>query len=560
MTKYLLITLVAFPILTNANEPSIKTSSECRSHFDNYDCAEAEDIAKTKALLEFKENFKAFEDQKVIEVTKLCSISMDEVEKACNVEDFNQREKEINEILNSFAAEEQRKNQTYISSNDSKSESTNNLINQIIERLKKISLNLTEKTNQLEDLKTICEQKRNASNEYCVRPIVEVEDLVPAEKTEGNAIAAAQLTQDMTLKVGETDYLGTDLVGRTQRQTTVLYREVADVSNRTLNVADTGAVQIEDTIRALQSLVVCEGCPTPGPIPPDPTPEPGPRPRPRPVPTPPVVDNPPNSDSGVTSADLIAEANSNSYGPAGGVNGSGGQGGLSGALGSLSGVFGKTGGGFGSEGYTNSSNARYSNNSERRNSNARFNLNDQVIDYSNNSNENNNSAALPKTRAFNPSSGNNLNNNNQNVGPQGQGLNGAQSNSANVGSTNKKPSLLSRLFGKKKDKTLFGKNENSSNGTGYKSDSSKLKSVRSNTSNNNTNSERLNSDRKFDPSKYAPSKEAQVRAHARATGRKVASQSSPNDSFKWPEDISLNKKSNIFQKVNLTHKIKLLNQ
>lgn len=562
----LLMATIFFTQISLAILPPIEVVSECRSHRTDETCAESADIAMVRAINELRENFENLERHRVTEVTTLCGITMSEVRATCDIEIFTTREREINELLNSFSVENNRKDQIFLASDNPNSESTTASIRQIIERLENISLRLNEKTNELDDLKRICEEKRAASSEQCRRPVVEINDISTSERIVGSATASARLSEDVTLTVGQVSGANQDLTTRNQAQATTLYREAVDVSNRALDLADTSAEQIRETIRALNSLIVCDNCnPTPqdsepviSGIPPSPDVV---RLRQH-TSTAPVVENNPGGGSstpGVSGADLVAQANSGAYG--GGSNGAdaantGGQGsGIMNSLGSLGGVFGKTGSGFGSEGYRPSSSPRYSNqaNSNSR-SNPGFAIPSENIDYTRTRTENTRSPN-PQQRAFsgNPSSAGNGFNGSQ--GGTGQGLNSGGANGSSGGGS-KKPSLLSRLFGKKKDKTMFGKTENSGSGGKFSTKSKNSRSLTLNPNDSNLDSRLNNQGRVFDASKYAPSASAQARAHARATGRRIASHGLPG-SFEWPSDISKNKAENIFKKVNLPHRITL---
>jgi hypothetical protein len=568
MLLVLLTVTLSFTQTSVATQPPIEVVSECRSHLIDKTCDDSEDIAKVKAMNEVKQNFEQIERDRVLATTALCGITMSEVEAACNVEMFTTREREINEILNSFNVENQRKDQIYIASDNPGSESTTASIRQIIQRLESISSRLKERSDELYDLKGECEDKRTASNEQCVRPVVEVDDISPVERTEGNALAAARLSENVTVMVGQVSAGNQDLTLRNQRQATVLYREVTDVSNRTLDLADASSDQIRETVIRLRELVVCDNCtPTTPDSEPTPNPEPVARPQPRPTS---IVDSDTGggggSTPGVSGADLVAQANSGAYG-AGSIgadaSNTGGQGGgLINALGSLGGMFGKTGGGFGSEGYRPSANSRASNqpNSNSR-SNPGYDLPSENVDYTLNGNSNARTNPTQQARAFsgNPSSGGSGFNGSS--GGAGQGLNASGGNGASgsSGSGGSKPGLLSRLFGKKKDKTMFGKAENSGVGGRFASKAKGSGSQTLNPNESNLDSNYNNQGRVFDASKYAPSAKAQARAHARATGRKIASHGLPG-SFEWPSDISKNKKENIFKKVNLPHRITLFSK
>lgn len=578
-----------------ANEPKLEIVSECRSHIiDDDNCTNSEDVAKVKAIQEVKQNYETVKNQKVSEAISICNQSLTEVEEACHVGKFNQKQLEIDQLLNSISVENRREKQIYASSSDLKSESTINSFKQVVARLEKIQLKLSEKTNELEDLKGICEEKRNSSNQYCVRPVVEVEEVRPAEKVQGNAVAAARLSEKITLEVGPSISQGQDLVGQTQRKTTVLYRDATEVSNRILTTADSNYEQIDETIIALRNLFdnnEPEPCDSSGLFATCPTPDnddesndqelnPNPGPTPRPTPQPSVVaENDRSSDNtrsrensestqGLSAEEAMAEAQSRAYGSNSGADvtpttaaAPRSQNGFGSILGSIGGLFGKTSGGFGSEGYKATNNSRMANNIQRNtgSSNNNYSNNQLNSNFQNKSNQRVNPTA-PQPGGFKPSFSNSPNSNARSGSPS-QGLNSSPSNATNKNGADNKPSLMDRLFGRKKDKTMFGKRDSSGRGGSFGQSSSTRQNRRgfnSQTSSTSTSDGSLK--RVFDASKYSPSEEAKARAYARATGRRIASHSFPGKTIEWPTDISRNKKENIFRKVNLQHRINLVAQ
>jgi hypothetical protein len=522
----------------------------------------------------------------VREITTVCNLSMATVQEACNLGEFNQREREIEELFNSFNLEKTNRDNIFRSRAPDNTAS----IAEIIRRLEVLHTYLTNKTNELAVLKNTCQQRRDESVNNCVRPVIQVQDINPVEKSEGNAIAGARLASDVPLRV-ETGSTNSDLVDTTRAITLRTHGEANGQAGRTIETAELNREQITQTIRALQDIInpnnpVCEtsgllasaDCDPPEPpVPPEPDPVPPvcdparrvagctPPPVP-PEPNPPIppVDEPPRvvgsfmqdcntctrySDGTVRCTEMMCSG----YGPSGPGNPSGG--GLNSGLNSLGGMFGKTGGGFGSEGYRTSGNSRLSNsqNSGSR-SNPGYAIPNDNIDYTRTGNANTRTPN-PQSRAFNSNSSNAGGNGFNGAAGAGQGSNAGGNNGAGGSKAGSKQSLFSRLFGKKKDKTMFGKTDNSAGGGRFASTSKT--SGEQNLNPGAASDARLNDQgRTFDASKYAPSAKAQARAHARATGRRIASKAS-SAAFEWPSDISKNKKENIFKKVNLPHRINL---
>jgi hypothetical protein len=284
-----------------------------------------------------------------------------------------------------------------------------------------------------------------------------------------------------------------------------------------------------------------------------------------------------NNGGGVSGDQVMADAQSGAYGAPGGTGdssqgggsgaGTGGsaQGGVGGAMSGLSGLssmFGKTGGSsFGNDSsYASSSSGRRYNNSGGSAGNYAI-PTDTTYNPNNYTNNDNNSPNMPNQRAFQGGNGNNANNGYGSAANNGNGSPLGSSNNNKGTNNNPKPNFFSRLFGKK-DKTFLGKNING-NGGGY---GSAARSGKSGSGSYDSRIDKNNALQKtdaksFDPSKYAPSKAAQDRAYARATGRKIASHSSDRGYLtEWPSDISKNKKTSMFVKVGLAHKIQKLDK
>ena len=290
-----------------------------------------------------------------------------------------------------------------------------------------------------------------------------------------------------------------------------------------------------------------------------------------PVPTP----APRSGDGGapaVSGDDLIADVNAGpAYGstpsPSGGgadVAGRGlstpGAGGLMNSLGGLGSMFGKTGGGFGSEGYGSSSNGRFASgglNTQNR-SGPGYALPDQNVDFTPNSRTADPGAPIGQPRAFNAGLGNNAQGNSFGGAAGGGGMPATGGGSTGGrGGSGQKPGLLSRLLGKKRDKTMFGKTENSGRGGSFRNAGKASPSAGLNGAYEDSANVTLdaNGRRVFDASKYAPSQAAQDRAYARATGRRIASTvpRPGGGSMDWPSDISKDRNGNMFMKVRLSH-------
>lgn len=583
--------LLLSPALSLAtNEPDIEAYSECRSHMSDANCEEKEDIVKVRAITEVKNQFNVLETRKIAEATLICNQSLEAVRVACNLSEFTSRQNEINQIANSYGEEAQRGNSIQRSAADLNAESTRNSIQQIISRLEQIQNRLTEKSNELEDLKNVCEEKRAESNNLCVRPVVTTDEVRPVEKTEGNAIGAAQLGSNVTLRVGSVgpQSRDMDLVDDTQRQATVLYRPVADTANSTLDFADSSSRQIEAAISSLRGrfspdpqpcdtsgLVSTCNEPEPGPTPPNPEPEPGPTPRHEERQ---VVNNTEKrnrNEGGLSAEEAGDQANSRVYGSVSTSEGevsatptanqSSRSGGIGGALSGLGSILGKASGAFGVDGYSSSTNSRFASNGSGNSGRNKSNY-DSNSDSMNNSfgtrrnyanpSSKTNAPAGSKSRAFSSVLSNNSRPmSNSQSGASGSGLMSGGSDGSSSSTPQEKPGLLSRLFGKKKDKTIFGKRDSPGLARSFNQNSSNRPGLKSQKSDSNSSDESLT--RVFDASKYTPSKKANEKAYARATGRKLASHSLIRKKLKWPNDISRNKQSNIFHKIQIAHQIEI---
>ncbi len=286
---------------------------------------------------------------------------------------------------------------------------------------------------------------------------------------------------------------------------------------------------------------------------------------------------------GASAEEVMSSAQDSAYGGSPTVNvnttntgaapqgAAGAGGGFAGALSGLSSMLGKaTGGAFGdSSSYSNNYGSSRYGSSARTNNGGSYPT--ESYDYSLTKQKTATGFNNPPARGFQPQAGGLPSNNgsNPNAGAQGgagAGLSG--SGSSGSGGTNAdKPSLFSRLFGKK-DKTLFS-NKSSGGGGGGSFGGASSKTGYSPTgasldSNGLQDPSNPNGGRSFDPSKYMPSKAAEERAYlrstGRSTGRKIASHSLGDGSasdFQWPNDISKNKNMNLFKTVNIIHRAKL---
>jgi hypothetical protein len=238
-----------------------------------------------------------------------------------------------------------------------------------------------------------------------------------------------------------------------------------------------------------------------------------------------------------------------------------GAGGLMNTLGGLGSMFGKTGGGFGSEGYRSSSNGRSASGGSIPPNRSRqgYGLPNQNVDFNPSSRPNSAGAPLGQPRAFNGGLGSNGQSGGFGGGAAaGGGMPASGGGSAGGGSSGsgQKPGLLSRLMGKKRDKTMFGKADSSGGGGGFNNAKASPRAGLTDPYDGSSNvALDENGRRIFDASKYAPSQAAQDRAYARATGRRIAStvQRPNSGAMDWPSDISKDRNGNMFMKVRLSH-------
>ncbi len=577
-----------------SNDAPIEAVSECRTHHIENNCEENEDVAKAKAIGSVKTEFDQLANAKELAVSNSCDAILNQVLIDCDSSVFSERQKNIDDLVGSFSALEQKKNDIY-RSRAPDSESRTKSVVEIISELKSLSVTLGDLSDEMDNLKSICDKQRDQVKQDCSRPTVKATEINNKLVSEGDAIAQARIANDIVLKVGNISQGGMDKVDRTQKETTEVYRTASDITNTAIGRSENYQYQIRETIRSLNGLVTdnnddCDasamgGCEEGLEIKQEPEPEievvetctdpngcTGEKPEIETETTHVAASSSAGQKTteGLSGEELISDANSKAYGTTTNASadrnssqetsGNGFAGGINsaaGGLGGLGSIFGKTGGGFGQEGYSNPSNPRY-----------------QGSNYSNYNSPNQNQASqnfkpnYDNNRLKNPSSnsqntpnfgGGNYANSANRSAPVGggQGAGGLQGSSAPTSkSSSRKPGLLSRLFGKKKDKTLFGKTDSSARGGSFKSRSNRSSSR----TNSNLNSENQfnpsnSSQRRFDASKYEPSKAASARAYARATGRKIASQAPQPEIFVWPDDISKNRNANMFSKVRISHKV-----
>ncbi len=638
--KIFLTYMILFSFDAFSETPLVEKNISCMSGEDcSHDLIRAEDKARA---IEF--NMKA-EFEKIANISKdrqtgYCKESIYSFFEGCNSSKYviiNESIENIKKTIDiKFSKISSIQKFANIESNDPSAIPTsdlNQLKNNIYETIKEIEaakLFLAEQEKELDDLGKTCEQLNSSVQEVCREPeattmgdevIIRefVETQIPnslykgiktqvVEKTAaqqaayiGDVEAVVEMSIDTTLetpeiinnrKASDQRYSATSRVGGETIKTLKITTEYADTSiaqaNLMLDALSRFNGESDDlSCTALNKARGACGTTTP-------TPE---------VLPPVAVVVPPEgggaggggaaggssggegagTGGGVSGEELIADANSNSYGPdsssgggaSGGFAGGSGGGGLGNILGGLGSIFGKTGGGFGSEGYGSTKNTRYADTSVDSTSgtsgyNPSYSMSNQNIDYSGGQYRNSQKTAGQQPRAlnraannFNPSNGSG----NAGFGSNGAsglnpGMGGGGSGGSSKGSGNK-PSLFSRLMGKKSDKTLFGKTDSSGRGgSGYSGSSSKSQNsggqVFYDDEGNIINTDGDKNSKVFDASRYAPTQAAQDRAYARATGRKIASHAAVlGSSFEWPADISKDKRRSMFSNVGLKLKIEL---